>query len=878
MRDAIPRHSGLIAILRNHGVESALATAQALGAGAADTAAQMRIERSGVSLILAIADLAGLLTFEQAVAQLTAFADRALEGAIRTAVRERTGIDNPTGFTALALGKQGSRELNYSSDIDPIFLYDPATLPARPREEAGQAAVRIARRVVELLQTRTQDGYVLRVDLRLRPSPEVFPIALPVDAALVYYESSALPWERAAFVRARAAAGDLALGTGFLAAIEPFVWRRSLDFGAIAEITGISRRIRDDAPDSQEFGPGYDLKRGRGGIREIEFFAQIHQLIHGGRDPALRVPATLDALGALGRAGRVSARTARELADAYRLFRTVEHRLQMVDDRQTHSLPQGDALDGVARLHGLEGGRTLLELMAPHIERVRVAYDLLAGDAGDGSRLPIEAEALEPLLRASGFAKPDRAVQQIAEWRRGRARSLRSPDARTAFEAMLPGLVEAIGHVPDPVNALGRFGDIVDALPSGINMYRLLQARPALIGMLAEILGHAPALAEQLARRPELLDGLIDASSLDLPPAVSELRASFERGWDAADYESCLDGIRRRVNEWRFALGVQLIAGGADPLAVAAGYARVAEAALGALAGAAVGQFAAIHGSVPGCELAIIGLGRLGGGALTHASDLDLVYVFTGGIDAQSDGDKSLRATDYYNRLARRVTAALSIPTAAGPLYEVDTRMRPSGIHGMLAVSLAAFGQYQRTEAWTFEHMAMTRARTVFGSPQARCIVDAEIAAVVAQPRDRANVMADFAALRSEMARHKPPKGPFDIKLGDGGLVDLEFAVQARQLLCGRGLSTNLADAIAKLAAEGLIPSSLASAERLLARLLVVLRLVAPSGETPEPASRALVAKACGASDWTEMVVELDEARRTVAEVWRTTLAEGVAC
>ena len=336
----------------------------------------LRQARRQLALAAAIGDLAGALDLTGVTGALTAFADHALDAAIRTAIAERTPDAEPVGFVALALGKQGSYELNYSSDIDPIFLFDPATLPHREREDAQEAAVRIGKRVLEILQTRDGDGYVLRVDLRLRPSPEATPIALSVEAAIGYYESQALPWERAAFIRARACAGDVALGARFLATIRPFVWRRALDFGAIGEIRGISRRIRGHHK-GQDFGPGYDLKRGRGGIREVEFFAQIHQLIHGGRDPSLRAPATRDALAALAAAGHIGAEDSRALSQAYVLLRTIEHRVQMVDDRQTHELPMGDRLDGVARLHGLDDGAALLDLLRGPVARVGTVYDAI---------------------------------------------------------------------------------------------------------------------------------------------------------------------------------------------------------------------------------------------------------------------------------------------------------------------------------------------------------------------------------------------------------------------------------------------------------------------------------------------------------------------
>uniref|UniRef100_UPI0031D77382 [protein-PII] uridylyltransferase family protein n=1 Tax=Sphingomonas sp. TaxID=28214 RepID=UPI0031D77382 len=361
------------------GVTDPLAAARIDDAGM-PVARRLRIERRRLALMVAIGDLAGLLDFRAATRALSEFADYALDTAIAAAVAERVPGAAPDGFAAIALGKQGSCELNYSSDIDPILIFDPASFPHREREAPEEAAVRVGRRVVELLQARDADGYVLRIDLRLRPSPEVTPIVLPAEAAISYYESQALPWERAAFIRARAAAGDRVLGQQFLETIRPFVWRRALDYGTIREIRGISRRIRDHHAQGQAFGPGYDLKRGRGGIREVEFFAQIHQLIHGGRDPELRAPATLDALGALAAAERIDPADAAALAEAYVLLRTIEHRVQMIDDRQTHQLPEGEALDRVACLHGLASGAELLDLLRPHVERVGRVYDSLEGE------------------------------------------------------------------------------------------------------------------------------------------------------------------------------------------------------------------------------------------------------------------------------------------------------------------------------------------------------------------------------------------------------------------------------------------------------------------------------------------------------------------
>jgi glutamate-ammonia-ligase adenylyltransferase len=827
---------------------------------------RLRIERRRLALAAAIGDLSGQLDFVTVTRALSDFADYALDAAIGGAIAERVPHAESRGLAAIALGKQGSHELNYSSDIDPILIFDPATLPHRERDAVEEAAVRIGRRVVEILQARDADGYVLRIDLRLRPSPEVTPIVLPAEAAISYYESQALPWERAAFIRARAAAGDCVLGQGFLDTIRPFVWRRAIDYGTIREIRGISRRIRDHHAQGQAFGPGFDLKRGRGGIREVEFFAQIHQLIHGGRDPALRVSATLDALAALAAAGRIDAGAATQLREAYILFRTIEHRVQMIDDRQTHALPHGEALDAVARLHGLDGGGDLLDLLRPHVEAVGEIYDAL--DSDDGGRGTTGAAVAEAGLAEAGFADPAGATRLIEGWRSGRYAALRSPPAQAAMEAALPPLIAAIGQSPEPGAALARLDTILSRLPTALNLFHLLEARPTLAQLLGTILSHAPTLADALARRVELLDGLIDASALAPVGSVAELARDMARREAGDDYQRLLDRARQIVGEKRFALGAQIVAGASDPLDVSAGYARVAEAALAVLAEATVAEFAVRHGRVPDSELVILALGRFGGGALTHASDLDLIFLFTGDHLAESDGEKPLGAVTYYNRLAQRVIAALSVATAAGALYEVDTRLRPSGAQGPLVVSLDGFARYQREEAWTWEHMALTRARTVFGSAAGREAVAAVIVQVLAGDRPKRDVAVEATKMRADMAAHKPPQGPLDAKLLPGGLVDLEFAVHTLQLVHRTGFVPGLRDAVDALAGQGLLPEALGPAHDFLTRLLVTMRLVAPDAQPPGEATRALVAHAVGAAEWQEVVALLDRHRQEVAKAW----------
>jgi glutamate-ammonia-ligase adenylyltransferase len=441
---------------------------------------------------------------------------------------------------------------------------------------------------------------------------------------------------------------------------------------------------------------------------------------------------------------------------------------------------------------------------------------------------------------------------------------------------MLPVLLRAIARGPDPTHALNRFSDIVERVSSGVNLYRLLLAQAPLADMLSLILAHAPVLADQLARRPVLLDGLIDASSFAAPPEPPEFAERLAKGPRGDTYDQLLDRARRLVNERRFALGVQLILKHRDPLDIMMGYANVAEGAIQALAQATIAEFEREHGRVAGGELLILGLGRLGGRALTHASDLDLIFIFDAPEGSVSGGARPLSATDYYNRLARRIVAALSVPTASGRLYEVDTRLRPQGAEGMMAVRLDAFEAYQCDEAWTWEHMALLRARPVHGSEAGRARLAATIKSVLAAPHDAAKIRADAASMRADMAKHKPPSGPLDIKLGPGGLVDLEFAVHVLQLTHGIGFDPRLEYAIAAIVEAGHLEMQADADLRLLSRILVTMRLVGPDGSVPPAESRPLVAEVCGYPDWDTLLAAHDEARQRVAALW-TRITKGEA-
>ncbi|MGB3797230.1 MAG: glutamine-synthetase adenylyltransferase, partial [Alteraurantiacibacter sp.] len=544
----------------------------------------------------------------------------------------------------------------------------------------------------------------------------------------------------------------------------------------------------------------------------------------------------------------------------------IEHRLQMVDDRQTHALPDtAEKLDNVAHLHGFSDGAALVAEVHTICENVAARYDALLGDdeeTSSSTSVSVPAELRE------------RFERRVEHWR-GATRALRSEEARIAFGAMQDELLEALAAAPDPDHAMARWETLLERLPTAINLFRLFEQRPGLLDRVLRILTLARPLADALARRAELLDALIDPNALDLPGTI-EVLADRMKSAEESDYESRLDRLRQVVGEERFALGAQMVECRHDPLEIAEGLCRVAEAAVQTGADAAIADFRAKHGQIPGSELVILGLGRLGGGALTHASDLDVVFLFTdppeGG--AESDGDRPLSPTLYYNRLATRVTAALSVPTAEGALYEIDTRLRPQGKQGPLAVGLESFQRYQRESAWTWEHMALARARPIYGSDAARGALAGLIRDVLCETRDPQQLQRDVLHMRGEILKSKPPRGPLDVKLMRGGLVDSEFLVHFLQLREGLGFDPAMEKAIAALAQQGLLPDDYASHHLAITRYLVAVRLFAPDGTEPAEATRSVLAQACGEDSYTTLLQSLARARQGIATQWARHLGE----
>ncbi len=852
---------------------------------------RLRIAKRRIALGLALADIAGLYDLATVTGTLTRFADAAAKGALRWLLAEaakRQGLpqaapealEAASGLMVLAMGKHGAFELNYSSDIDLVVFYDEERFPFTTRGDQQSAAVELVKGLVKLLAEPTADGYVFRVDLRLRPDAGATQVAISTSAAELYYESMGQNWERAAWIKARASAGDALAGAQFLKAMEPFIWRKNLDYAAIQDIHSIKRQIHAQEGHSRIALAGHNIKLGRGGIREIEFFAQTQQLILGGRDPWLRDPSTLGALAALRARGHISLQAEHDLADAYRFLRNLEHRLQMIEDQQTHTLPASpDGIDHIARFMGFPETTAFQDALLDRLTRVQDHYARLfereaplATGAGSLVFTGVEEdpETLKTLTRL-GFERAGDVSAAIRGWHHGRIRATRSARARELLTKLMPGLLEALAKTADPDSAFAHFDRFLSGLPAGVQVFSMLFANPRLLGLVAEIAGSAPRLAEYLGRHPSVMDALIDPEFLARIPNEEELRARFSVELArVAGYEAALDAARRFAKEETFRIGVQVIQGALDAEHAGPAYAIVAETLIAGLQDIVRREMETIHGRVAGGAFAVVAQGKLGGREMTAASDLDLVFIYTHDPEAgASDGAKPLAPGAYFARLSQRFIAGLTALTAEGRLFEVDMRLRPSGNQGPVAVKFDTFVSYHREKAWTWERMALTRARVIAGPAAFRTRIEEAISAsFVTGCADPVTVLADARAMREKLAAQFPGRDSWDIKFAPGGLVDIEFIAQAFQLI-GAGpdpsvLDQNTSVALSKLARAGTIDGADAEALIEAARrehgLTQALRIALDGPFKQEAATRglkALLARAGNAPDFATLETEL---------------------
>jgi [glutamine synthetase] adenylyltransferase / [glutamine synthetase]-adenylyl-L-tyrosine phosphorylase len=862
---------------------------------------RLRLAKRRVALICALAELAGVWSLDEQMQGLSRFAEAAIGAGLRhlLAAAALAGRLAPEaaeeadcGLFCFGMGKLGGGELNYSSDIDLIALYDPQRAQAGAPDGVQSFFVRLMRELARILDERTGEGYVFRTDLRLRPDPASTPLAMSTAAAFAYYESVGQNWERAALIKARTVAGDRLAAARFLRELQPFLWRKSLDFAAIADIHSIKRQINAHRGGGRIAIAGHNIKIGRGGIREIEFFAQTQQLIWGGRMPELRVAPTCEALRRLADLGRIDRDSAAALIEDYRFLRRVEHRLQMIDDAQTHTLPPDAA--GLARLAAFLGypdpEHFTAELRA-HLGSVERRYAELFEEApslaGPGNLVFTGADD-DPdtlaALRALGFAEPGAVTALVRGWHHGRLRATRSQRAREILTELIPGLLRMFGATPHADLALQRFDQFLAHLPAGVQLFSLFHANPPLLELVADIMAEAPLLAAQLAQRPALLDPVLGEDFAAPLPDRTLLAADLGRMVDVGrNFEDALEILRRWAGERRFQVGVQLLRRGLGPFEAGAALADIAETALAALVPAVEEQFASLYGRIEGGAFAVIGMGRLGSREMTLASDLDLILIYDAPAASEtSHGGRPLPTATYYARLGQRLIGALTAASGEGRLYAVDMRLRPSGSSGPLASSFAGFLRYQRENAWTWEHMALTRARPVAGDKALCQRIAAAIAAILSMPRDPERLRLDVADMRQRIAQQNPDPSPWDVKHRPGGLIDLEFILQYLVLREAarepRVLRTGTAQTLAALAEAHVLPAEAASqlGEALLAlrrvHTLLALLVDAP-GALSQPVEGSL-ARLAGAVDFARLDVDITGSAARVVRWFKRLIGE----
>ncbi|HEV2540041.1 MAG TPA: bifunctional [glutamate--ammonia ligase]-adenylyl-L-tyrosine phosphorylase/[glutamate--ammonia-ligase] adenylyltransferase [Frateuria sp.] len=699
-------------------------------------------------------------------------------------------------LVVVGFGKLGGGELNFSSDIDLVLAYPQGGQSDGARTlDNSEYFVRLGRHLVRLLNEPTDDGICARVDLRLRPFGNAGRLALSFAAMEQYYQSEGRDWERYAWIKARPVAGDLAAGKQLQELLRPFVYRKYLDYTAFAGLREMKALIdaevaRKDLADNLKLGPG--------GIREIEFIVQLTQLIRGGREPSLRVRGLLPALSACEARGHIGAARAKALREAYRCLRRVENRVQMLRDAQTHDLPD-DPLSRERIAHGLghEHWQALEAELAHHRAVVSEEFaTVLMPAGGRAARVEVADATLwqqacaglpeAAVLEAAGFVPGAEAAEALAKLPQASAVRAMSPRSRERLDHLMPYLIGAARASAAPLPCLLRLCRLVQAVARRSAYLALLEEQPAARARLASLFADSAFLAERVIAQPLLLDDVLDPRIDQLPLKRADISAEISRvlaTLDEREAEAELERINELKDSIAFRLGLAFNDGRADAVATARRLAALAAAVVEAVTALAERELIAQHGRLPGegSGFAVYGYGSLGGEELGFASDLDLVFVFDGArTQASSDGPRPLDGARWYQRLAQRVMNWLTVLTRAGRLYEVDTRLRPDGSKGLLVSSLEAFDAYQRSRAWTWEHQALLRARPVAGDAALGHALGRVRREVLAVPRERAAVLAEVSQMRQRWRaeRDRSDAAWFDLKQGQGGLLDIEFALQ----------------------------------------------------------------------------------------------------
>lgn len=866
---------------------------------------ELRNAKQRAALLIALCDIAGLWDLATITKALSDLADSTLAAALdwlfaNAATSGKFMPADPgnpasfaqsSGLALIAMGKYGAFELNYSSDIDLIVLYDAEKAPLAEGVEAGDFFVRLTRNLVKLMQEVTEDGYVFRTDLRLRPDPGSTSIAVNLRAAEQYYETMGQNWERAAMIKARAVAGDIDTGNEFLNHLTPFIWRKYLDYAAIEDVHSMKRQVHAFRGHGEIAVKGHNIKLGRGGIREIEFFVQTQQLIAGGRDEQLRDNRTLVMLEILRDKDWITAQAADQLREAYEFLRTIEHRLQMQNDEQLHELPDKDAgLEDFARFAGFRDGQDFSQTLTAHLQNVQRHYAALFEKSeslgSDQGVLVFTGTEEDPetveTIATMGFSNASEISATIRGWHFGRITATRSARARERLTILVPLLLSALSKTVDPDQAFHRFDQFIGNLPAGVQLFSLLCSNPDMLDFLAEIMGTAPRLAGGLARNPQVLDAALDPGFFSILPAKSRIRQNLAKAIAAAnDFEAVLDAARVIAREQGFRIGAHLLSNTANGETAGQAYTDLADCLIEGLVSVVRAEMENRHGRLKDGEVAILALGKLGGCEMTASSDLDLILVYDHDEDClESDGRKPLMAGQYYARFTQHLISALTAPTAQGQLYQVDMRLRPSGQSGPIATRFVSFTDYQTGQAWAWEHMALTRARVVAGDRELSQRLEAAIRDILLQPRDAKETASEIADMRNRIFIEKGSDDIWDIKQTRGGLVELEFIAQTLQLIQGHDhpdlLSTNTATMFRKAILQGLLPRD--QGERLVAaceflhdltqiiRLCVEGKFDAPAAN---PTLRVLLARAGDAPDFTSLENNLRETQGLIHRAYQ---------
>ena len=782
----------------------------------------LRVLRQRTMLRLIARDLGGVAPLAEVLATTTALAEVAIGHALSRlddwlAARHGRPVGAASGreqqLHVLGMGKLGGAELNVSSDIDLVFVYPEEGETRGPHAISNhEYYTRLGRRLIAALSEFTADGYVFRVDMRLRPYGDGGPLVASFDALENYFITQGREWERYAWIKARVLSGERS--TELMELVRPFVYRRHLDYNAIAELRDLHRQIRLEVArrDSAD-----NIKLGPGGIREIEFIAQVFQLIRGGRDPALRTQSTLAVLPLLAQKNLLPPAAVRELTEAYGFLRNLEHRLQYLDDQQTHVLPQPEADRAlIAGAMGLDGYGALAAKLESHRARVTGHFEqIFAASAGGGEHAlthlwqdNADSGKSVHALAALGFREPQAIENRLKGMRSGSRYRAMPAASQSRLDRLVPLAIEAAAARADPDTALDRMLDLLESVARRGSYLALLVEYPQSLSRLAVMMSASPWVAQYLTGRPILLDELLDTRTLyaapNWPEAARQLRAQMDDA--AGDTEKQMDVLRHFKHAHTMRLIAQDLAGEL-PLETLSDH-------LSDLAGVVLEEVLHVtwplrpaHRETP--RFAVIAYGKLGGKELGYASDLDLVFLYD---------DTAPEAAENYARFAQRINTWLTSITSAGVLYETDLRLRPDGAGGLLVSSLASFREYQNQQAQLWEHQALTRARCVAGDRDIGAAFEDFRVAVLRQARDPVTLRREVAAMRRKMLDAHPNRTPlFDLKHDRGGIVDVEFAVQ--YLVLGHawqhgGLTGNIGNlALLRLAARlGLVPEPRAQA------------------------------------------------------------------